>query len=167
VSHTTTIAQGKVYLDESHVSLLRAEPEYVKKRYQAARTLYPFGVTRQRAAEMMGRSKRQLQRVIRRFRKEGILGLRFRSKRPHTMPRNKTPLDIERRVMEVREATGFGADQLAAIVNESLALEGRPPTQTPPDPMTRINEEASQTNGHGQRIVHRSGCARGVAACGL
>lgn len=115
-----------MYLDESHVSLLRKEPEYVKKRYHAvARTLAPFGVTRQRAADMIGRSKRQLQRLVRRFRQEGIPGLRFRSKRPHTTPGNKTPPDVERRVVEVRKATGFCSDLLAAIVNESLGMESR------------------------------------------
>ncbi len=117
-----------MYLDESHVSLLRQEPEYVKKRYHAvARTLAPFGVTRQSAAEMSGRAKRQRQRLVRRYKEEGIQGLRFRSKRPHTTPRNKTPPDIERRVVEVRNATGFGSDQLAAIVNEGLMFEGRSP----------------------------------------
>ena len=125
---TTIIVQGEVYLDESHVSLIRAEPAYVKKRYHAiARTLAPFGVTRQRAAEMIGKSKRQLQRLVRRFREEGIQGLRFRSKRPHATPMNKTPPDVERRVVEVRNATGFGSDQLAAIVNEGLTLEARAP----------------------------------------
>ncbi|MDG6979088.1 MAG: helix-turn-helix domain-containing protein [Nitrososphaerota archaeon] len=85
-----------MYLDESHVSLLREEPEYVKKRYQAvARTLSPFGVTRERAAELVGRSKRQLQRYVRRFKEEGIAGLRHRSKRPHTAPKNK-PLSKSR-----------------------------------------------------------------------
>ena len=126
MNHTTVIAQGKVYLDESHVPLLRYEPEYVKKRYYAvARTLLPFGVTRGRAAEMIHRSKRQLQRIVRRFREEGIQGLRFRSKRPHTTPENKTPPDIEQRVVEVRKATGFGSVQLAAIVNEGLVIESR------------------------------------------
>ncbi|MBI2184976.1 MAG: transposase [Thaumarchaeota archaeon] len=76
---------------------------------------------------MIGRSKRQLQRLVRRFREEGIAGLRFKSKRPHTIPRNKVPPDIEQRVIEVRSATGFGSDQLAAIVNESLSLESRRP----------------------------------------
>jgi transposase len=129
VIQTTIIARGKVYLDESHVSLLRTEPDYVKKRYHAiARTLAPsFGVTRQRAAEMIGRSKRQLQRLVRRFREEGIQGLRFRSRRPHTAPKNKTSPDIEQRVIEVRHATGFGSEQLAAIVNEGLTLESRTP----------------------------------------
>jgi Homeodomain-like domain len=120
------IVRGEVYLKEEHVPLLRDEEEYVKKRYRAvARTLAPdlVRITREEAAIMIGRSKRQLQRIVRRFREEGIPGLRLRSRAPHTTPRNKTPSDIETRVVEVRKATGFGSEQLAAIVNESLRLE--------------------------------------------
>ncbi|HEY6587270.1 MAG TPA: helix-turn-helix domain-containing protein [Nitrososphaeraceae archaeon] len=40
-------------------------------------------ITRQEAADMISRSKRQVQRVVKRFREEGIRGLRFISKRPH------------------------------------------------------------------------------------
>jgi hypothetical protein len=66
-------------------SLLRTEPEYVRKRYQAvSSTLALFGATRRRAAEMIGRSKRQLQRIVKRFKEEEIAGLRHRSKRPRT-----------------------------------------------------------------------------------
>jgi hypothetical protein len=117
-----------VYLSEGDVQLLRTEPPYVKRRYRAvSRTLAPdlVRITREAAAVLIGRSKRQLQRIVKRFREEGIPGLRFKSKRPHTTPRNKTPLDVERRVIEVRNATGFGSEQLAAIVNEGLALESR------------------------------------------
>jgi transposase len=123
------IAQGKVYLEETHVSLLKQEEEYVKKRYQAvARTLAAddtLRIPRKQAAGIIGRSKRQLQRVVKRFREEGIAGLRFRSKKPHTTPKNKTPQDIEQRVVEVRKATGFGSEQLATIVNESLNVENK------------------------------------------
>ena len=73
---------------------------------------------------MISRSKRQLQRVIKRFREEGITGLRFRSKRPHNSP-SRTPNDIEKMIVEVRNATGFGSEQLVNIVNESLDVEGR------------------------------------------
>jgi hypothetical protein len=62
---------------------------------------------------------------VRRFKDEGIHGLRFRSKRPHTPPRNKTHPAIEGRVVEVRNATGFGSEQLATIVNESLRVDHR------------------------------------------
>lgn len=125
------IVRGEVYLSEEDIQLLRDEPDYVRKRYRAAaRTLAPdlVRITREEAAQLIGRSKRQLQRVVRRFKEESIPGLRFRSKRPHTTPRNKTPPDVERRVVEVRKATGFGSEQLAAIVNESLiTIESRKP----------------------------------------
>jgi len=115
---------GEVYLEEAHVKLLRGEDESVKKRYRAvARTLSEaFGVTRARAAEMIGRSKRQLQRIVKRFKEEGIAGLRFKSRRPKHIP-NRTPGYIEERVVEVRKATGFGPMQIAGIVNEGLVIE--------------------------------------------
>jgi hypothetical protein len=122
------IVRGEVYLEEGHIEELKAEPEYVRKRYRAvARTLATdlVRITREDAAQLIGRSKRQLQRVVKRFKDEGIPGLRFRSRAPHTTPRNKTPADIEARVVEVRKATGFGSEQLAAIVNESLGVESR------------------------------------------
>jgi hypothetical protein len=73
---------------------------------------------------MIDRSRRQLQRIVKRYREEGIRGLRFRSKRPHTVS-NKTPVEIENRIINVRKATGFGSEQLANIVNESLNVERR------------------------------------------
>jgi hypothetical protein len=117
-----------VYLAEGDISLLRNEPVYVKRRYRAvARTLASdlVRIPRAQAAQMLGLSKRQLQRIVRRFRDEGIPGLRLRSRRPHTPPRNKTPPDIEGRIVEVRKATGFGSEQLATIVNESMRVENR------------------------------------------
>lgn len=119
-----------MYLSEEDRQILRNEPSYVRKRYRAvSRTLAPdlVRITRREAAMLIGRSKRQMQRIVKRFKEEGIPGLRFKSKRPHTTPKNKTPPDIEMRVVEVRNATGFGAEQLAAIVNEGLTLESRNP----------------------------------------
>lgn len=121
------IVQGEVYLEEWHIAILKKEPEFVRNRYQAvARTLASdlIRITRREAAVMIDRSKRQLQRIARRFKEEGIAGLRLKSRRPHTSP-NRTPADIEDRVVEVRKATGFGPEQLANIVNESLAIESR------------------------------------------
>ena len=121
------IVQGDVYLEKWHIDILKKEPEIVRKRYHAVvRTLVSdlIRITRQEAAYMISMSKRQLQRVIKRFREEGIAGLRFRSKRPHNSP-SRTPNDIEKRIVEVRNATGFGSEQLVNIVNESLNIEGR------------------------------------------
>jgi hypothetical protein len=121
------IVQGEVYLEEWHIAILRNEQESVRKRYHAvARTLVSdiIRITRKEAADMIGRSKRQLQRVVKRYRYEGIRGLRFKSKRPHTIL-NKTPVEVENRIINIRKATGFGSEQLANIVNESLNIEHR------------------------------------------
>src|SRR5438105_10078553 len=115
------IVQGEVYLEEWNIEILKKETEFVRKRYQAvARTLVSniIRITRNEAAGMIDRSRRQLQRIVRRFREQGIAGLRLRSTRPHNSPR-KTPADIESRVVEVRKATGFGSEQLSIIVNQS------------------------------------------------
>jgi hypothetical protein len=60
--------------------------------------------------------------VVKRFREEGTTGLRFKSRRPSKVL-NKTPVEIENRIISVRKATGFGSKQLASIVNESLNIE--------------------------------------------
>ena len=119
------IVQGEVYLEEWHIAILKNEPESVRKRYHAiARTLVSdiVRITRQEAADMIDRSRRQLQRIVKRFREEGIKGLRFKSKKPYNIL-NKTPIEIEKRIIKVRKATGFGSEQLANIVNESLNVE--------------------------------------------
>ena len=121
------IVQGEVYLEEWHIAILKNEQESVRKRYHAvARTLVSdtIRITRQEAADMIYRSRRQLQRIVKRYREEGIHGLRFKSKRPYNIL-NKTPIEIEKRVIKVRKATGFGSEQLANIVNESLNVEHR------------------------------------------
>ena len=83
------IVQGEVYLEEWHIAILRNEQESVRKRYHGiARTLASdlIRITRQDAANMIDRSKRQLQRVVKRFREEGIAGLRFKSRKPCKSP---------------------------------------------------------------------------------
>ncbi len=123
----TTIMRGEVYLDDAHIPLINSEEEYVKQRYFAvAKTLAPevFRITRKEAADILGLSKRQLQRIVKRFKEEGILGLRKRSTRPNTSP-NKIPEDVENRIVEVRKATGFGSERIAVIVNKGLEIEGR------------------------------------------
>ena len=59
-----TIMRGK--LDDAHIPLINSEEEYVKLRYFAvAKTIAPepLRITRSEAAEMIGLSKRQLQRI--------------------------------------------------------------------------------------------------------
>jgi hypothetical protein len=119
------IVQEEVYLQEWHITILKNEQESVRQQYHAvARTLVSdiIRITRQEAADMTDRSRRQLQRIVKRYREEGIHGLRFKSKRPYTIL-NKTPVEIEERIIKVRKATGFSSEQLASIVNESLNVE--------------------------------------------
>jgi len=62
----TTIMRGEVYLDDAHIPLINSEEEYVRQRYFAvAKTIAPepLRITRSEAAEMIGLSKRQLQRI--------------------------------------------------------------------------------------------------------
>jgi hypothetical protein len=122
------VRQGEIYFDESHVKALKGEPEYVKRRYQAVvKTLVPepFHITRRAAAEMIGRSLRHFYRILKRFKEYSILGLRFRSKRPKRIP-NRTPRNIEKKILAVRKASGFGPGAVSAIVNESNRREGIP-----------------------------------------
>jgi len=121
------LVRGKIYLDERHIVALKNEDQFIKKRYAAvARALLPepFHMVYKEAAEMIKISLRHFYRIIRRFRKEGIAGLKLKSRRPKTSP-NKTPPDIEKQIVAVRKETGFGPKPISAIVNESLKREGR------------------------------------------
>ena len=52
------------------------------------------------------------------------MGLRFKSKKPDNIT-NRTSYVIESRIVTVRKATGFGPEQLANLVNESLNVEDK------------------------------------------
>jgi len=122
------IVHGEVYLHESHEATLRTEPGYVKERYKVVAgtlTPAPFGISRKRAADMLGKSLRQMYRIVKRFREQGIIGLRFQSKRPKTIPR-QTSRYLENKILAVRTASGFGPRPVSDIVNESLRRENRP-----------------------------------------
>ena len=74
------IWHGEVYKDKADVKQLKDEPRYVKERYHALmKTLAKgsFHIKRREAAKMIGRSLRQLYRILKRFKQEGIPGLRF------------------------------------------------------------------------------------------
>lgn len=118
---------GEVYIDKAHIDLLKNEARYVKKRYRRvvrSLTNKPFKISRKEAALMIGRSLRQLYRILRRFKEEGISGLRFRSKRPKNSP-NKIPKHIEEKIVAVRKACGFGPKRIANIINESNRRDGK------------------------------------------
>ena len=120
------IYKGELYLEKNNIKLLKKEPEYVKQRYHTvASVLSPrSNVTRQKAAQTLGVSKRQFQRIFKRFKMEGIPGLRYKSKRPSRSP-DKTPTWLEDIIVKVREETGFGSFHISQIVNISLENQGR------------------------------------------
>jgi len=120
------IIRGELYLEKSHIKLIKKEPEYVKQRYHAVATVLSpnSNVTRQKASQTLGVSKRQFQRILRYFQMEGIPGLRHKSKRPNRSP-NRTPLWLEDIVVRVREETGFGSFHISQIVNISLENQGK------------------------------------------
>jgi len=120
------IIRGELYLEKSHIKFLKKEPEYVKQRYHSVATVLSSNgnVTRQKAAQTIGMSKRQFQRITKRFQKEGIPGLRHKSKSPHQSP-NQTPTWLEDIIVKVREETGFSSLNLCQIVNISLEKQSR------------------------------------------
>jgi len=120
------IYKGELYLEKNHIKFLKNEPEYVKQRYHTvASILAPnSNITRQKAAQTLELSKRQFQRILKRFQIEGIPGLQYKSKRPNRSP-HKTPAWLEDIIVRVREETGFGSFHISQIVNISLENQGR------------------------------------------
>jgi transposase InsO family protein len=120
------IYHGEPYLKKKHIQLLRNEPVYVKQRYQAMvrAVLSNNNKIREKEAQDLGISMRHFRRLIKRYQDEGIPGLRNKSKRPYNSP-NKTPMQLEDIVVQVREKTGFGSDYVSQIVNISLENQGK------------------------------------------
>jgi len=117
--------RGNIYLDKEHIVKLKSEEKHVQKRYQAvAKTLLPepLRIVRKKAAEMLGLCKRQMQRIVKRFQEEGIKGLRYKSRRPKFSP-NQTPEEIEDQIVKVRDASGFGPQDIAVLMDESSRRE--------------------------------------------
>ena len=132
------IYKGELYLQKEHVQLLHNEPEYVKERYHAVSraVLSKNNTIREKEARNLGIHIRHLRRLIKRYRDEGIPGLRNKSTRPHTSP-NKTPKQLEDLVIHVREKTGFGSFHIAQLINISQENQGKQ-EQVNPRTVSRI-----------------------------
>jgi transcriptional regulator with XRE-family HTH domain len=107
------IYKGELYLEKNHIKLLKKEPEYVKQRYHVVVSILSprSNVTRQKSAQTLELSKRQFQRILKRFQMEGIPGLQHKSKRPNRSP-DKTPTWLENIIVRVRAETGFLEDDV-------------------------------------------------------
>ncbi len=119
------IYRGNVYFDREDVQQLKDAPRYVRLRYHAIviTTCGPARVPRNKAAVIAELSERQFIRVLRRYEKEGIPGIHYKSRRPKTSP-NKTPPAVEKVVLDVRRATGFGSLDTAHLSNIILKHNG-------------------------------------------
>ncbi|MCK4347770.1 MAG: DDE-type integrase/transposase/recombinase, partial [Thermoplasmatales archaeon] len=121
------IHYGELYLKKQHIQLLKKEPDYVEQRYHAVAVALSSknNIIREKAAQDLKISMRQFQRLLHRFQKEEIPGLRYKSKRPHRSP-NQTSTWLEDLVVKVREETGFGSFHISQIVNISLENQDKP-----------------------------------------
>ena len=68
------------------------------------------------AAESMNISRQCAHKWWRRYREEGLGGLRDRSSRPHSCP-HQTPARVERRIVALRQSRRLGPARLAGIVD--------------------------------------------------
>lgn len=100
-------------------------------------------------ASAMGISRKCVAKWLRRYAEEGEAGLVERSSRPHHHPR-RTPVEVEDRIVEVRQRDRVGRDQVAAevgvparTVSRVLARRGVPPLAEL-DPITGAVIKASR-----------------------
>lgn len=109
-----------------HIEALKDEPGDVQWKYEIMTLLClpePFRLGVGKVASMFNVAVRTLYRWLSRFRKEGFEGLRPHSRRPHHSP-NQIPKELARRIVKVREATGFGPAAIARLMNESNRRAG-------------------------------------------
>jgi transposase len=127
------IAYSEVYLKPEHHEELKDEEGYVKKRYHIVALMElpkPVGISREEGAEHLGVGKRHTYRIVARFRKDGIKGLRHKSKRPKNIP-NITPKWLEDKVMKIYTKTGFSKQNTAEFTNICLKRIGSKETVYP------------------------------------
>ena len=117
---------GELFFERSHIELLLKEESYVRHRYHAiVLAKSPQSTLSKRAlAKSIGLKTRHFNRLIDRFEKDGIAGLRRQSRRPHRFP-SKIPDWLEIRIVKVRVKTGFGSFHIAVLLNKSLEIEKR------------------------------------------
>jgi len=121
------LIQGELYFKREHFQALLNEEQYVRDRYHAiALADTPESSLSKRAlAIKIGLKPRQFNRLIERYKKDGIAGLRRQSRRPLNSP-NRTFSWIEDMIVKVRKKTGFGEFHIAVLVNKCLEIRKVP-----------------------------------------
>ena len=72
----------------------------------------------------LGMGRASLDRWVKRYRAEGVDGLRDRSSRPHHQPRRLTP-EEEAEILALREQTGAGPQRLGAALGRPTSTVGK------------------------------------------
>ena len=106
-------------------------------------------------------SRNLVRKWVRRFKEEGLSGLRDRSRRPHSSP-TRTPSDIEAKVREARERTGYGRKRLSWYLwqEEDLVLSPHTIRHIPAAQWIHRPEKKAES------VLSRPlGLGRGTAVC--
>jgi hypothetical protein len=121
------LIQGELYFEREHFQALLKEETYVRDRYRAVvlADTPESPLSKRNLANNIGLEPRQFNRIIERYKKYGIAGLRRQSRRPHNSP-NRSPDWLEEMIVKVREKTGFGEIHIAALINTSMELQKVP-----------------------------------------
>jgi len=117
------LIQGELYFEREHFQALLNEDPYVRERYHAVvlADTPESSLSNRVLAKSIGLKPRQFNRLIERYKKDGIAGLRRQSRRPASSP-DKTPDWLEDMIVEVRKKTGFGEFHIAVLVNKCLEI---------------------------------------------
>jgi transposase InsO family protein len=91
-----------------------------------------------RIAEQLGISRATVHKWIRRHRTDGLPGLEDRSTRPHTNP-NRTPAEVEARVLDLRARLRRGAVYLAGELGVVASTVGRILARHQVPPLTAVD----------------------------
>jgi len=87
-------------------------------------------------------SPQMVRKWVRRYQKEGEEGLKDRSRRPHHSPR-RTPPEIEQKVIEARQKTGYGPKRLSLQLRQGIHIS--------PHTIRHILDRNGLVNHHPQR----------------
>lgn len=88
---------------------------YAVNREEARRKLvetYMSTGNLSQTARLWGTSRHLVRKWVRRYQEEGVSGLADRSRRPRRSPK-RTPAELEEKVIEARERTGYGRKRLS------------------------------------------------------
>ena len=96
----------------------------LESRVRAVRMVEEEGLRPSEVVRRQGMGRATLDRWLRRYRAEGVDGLRDRSSRPQHQPRRLTP-EEEAEILEVRAKTGAGPQRIGAALGRPASTVGK------------------------------------------